>query len=57
MRGHQYQVYMPGFPPFMKWGDPGMTITNPIVSVQTMMTSFVDSHFTAADGVPTIPDR
>jgi hypothetical protein len=57
MRGHPYQLYMPGFPPFTKWPDPGMTIQNPIVSVQTMMTTFITTHFAVAGGVPTIPPK
>src|SRR5262249_36435437 len=58
MRGHPYQLYMPGFPPFNKWPDPGMTINNPIVQVQTMMKDFVVSHFDpngTTGGIPTIP--
>ena len=56
MRGTPYQTYMPGFPPFTAWPSPGMQINNPIVQVQTMMTSFIKSHFDATPGdVPTIP--
>jgi hypothetical protein len=61
MRGTPYQKYMPGFPPFVPWPDPnqlgGMQINNPIVQVQTMMMTFITTHFDDANGVPTIPVR